>query len=227
MASIQFGVLMIDYQALDAVGPIDILSNVSKKFLVEYEKAGFPGCEGLGEKAIDITFHHIGLTLNPVELTAGIRMLPTTTYDTCPPLDILLVGGPDPYTFKLNEQFAEFVKAHVGAGRTLFTTCTGAWAIASTGVLDGKNATTNHAMIDFAIQQYPKVNWTKEKQWVVDGNLWTAGGALAGMDMVAHWVLQNYSEVARFGFTSLDFEPRDVNGKANQVIPPQHGVANV
>jgi hypothetical protein len=25
----------------------------------------------------------------------------------------------------------------------------------------------------------------------------------------------------------LDFEPRDVDGKANQVIPPQHGVAAV
>lgn len=182
MAPIQFGVLMIEYQALDAVGPLDILSSISKTLISPYEAIGLPGTADLSEEALDITFHHINTTLDPVQLTAGIKILPTTTCDTCPPLDILLIGGPDPFTFKLNERFAEFIKAHVAAGKTVFTTCTGAWAIASTGVLDGKNATTNHGAVDLAIQQYPNVKWTKEKQWVVDGNFWTAGGACAGMD---------------------------------------------
>jgi hypothetical protein len=32
---------------------------------------------------------------------------------------------------------------------------------------------------------YLKVNWA-EKQWVKDGNIWTAGGACARIDMMAH-----------------------------------------
>jgi transcriptional regulator GlxA family with amidase domain len=225
MAPIQFGILMIRFQAIDVVGPLDILSSCSKATTAPLEAAGLPGFSGLTDKAIDIKFHHISTTMDPVELfTAGVRVLPTTTLNTCPPLDILLIGGPDPLTFKLDERVSDFVRAHVEAGRTLFTICTGAWAIAPTGLLDGKNATTNHGVVDLAKQQYPKVNWTKEKQWVVDGNIWTAGGACAGMDMVAAWVIQNYGmDIAKMGFYALDFEPRDVDG--NRVLPQQHGVA--
>jgi len=50
------------------------------------------------------------------------------------------------------------------------------------GVLDGKNATVNHEMIGLAEQMYPNVKWTKEKNWVVDGEgkIWTAGALVRG-----------------------------------------------
>ncbi len=68
----------------------------------------------------------------------------------------------------------------------------------------------------------PQVKWEKV-QWVEEGNIWTAGGACAGMDMMAHWVIEKYGiELAKFGFEALDFEPRDVNG--GLVLPRQHGV---
>lgn len=88
-------------------------------------------------------------------------------------------------SFELKEDFAEFIKKHVKDGKVLFTTCTGALAIASTGVLDGKRATVNHDLLEMAKVIVPAVNWEK-KQWVVDGNLWTAGGACAGMGKLRH-----------------------------------------
>ncbi|KAH7317918.1 putative intracellular protease 1 [Rhexocercosporidium sp. MPI-PUGE-AT-0058] len=213
MAPIQFGILMIPYQMLDVAGPLDILSSSSKSLLAPYEAAGFPGMEGLSEKAIDIVFHHINTTMDPVLMTANISLLPTTTVDTCPPLDYLLIGGPDPMTFKLDDQFAEFLRKHVAAGKGIFTTCTGALAISSSGVLDGRKATTNHMALETAKQLRPQVNWVKD-QWVEDGQFWTAGGACAGMDMFSHWVALHYAaEVAKMGLASLDFEPRDIEGK--------------
>jgi transcriptional regulator GlxA family with amidase domain len=222
MAPLQFGVLMIPYQTLDAAGPLDILLSCSKKLAGPLEAAGFPGMAGMTEKAIDIEFHHINETMDPVALTAGIKVLPTTTCDDCPPLDFLLIGGPDPFTFQLSDRFADFLRAHVKAGKGIFTTCTGALAIAPSGVLDGINATTNHGALEIAKKVNPDVKWT-QKQWVVDGNFWTAGGACAGMDMMAGWVIDNYGmDVARLAFSALDYEPRDING--NRVLPQQHGV---
>ncbi|KAH8587558.1 DJ-1/PfpI family protein-like protein [Bisporella sp. PMI_857] len=211
MAPIKFGVLMIEYQMLDAVGPLDILSSCSKKLIEGYEATVAPGL-GLSDKSIDIEFYHINETLDPVTLTANAKMVPTVTCDDCPPLDYLLVGGPDPTTFKLSDRFSKFLRDHVAAGRGLFTTCTGAIAVAPSGVLDGKNATVNHMAVEYAKKAFPQVKWTKESQWVADGNIWTAGGACAGMDMMAHWVIENYGkDLAIFGFTSLDYQPRDVN----------------
>ena len=218
MPTIQFGILMVPFQTLDVAGPLDILSCCSKDVVQDLESDGFPGAEGLTEKSIEIQFHHIGETMDPVTLSAGFTTIPTTTIDECPDLDYLLVGGPDTLTFKLSDAFADFLRKHVKAGRGLFTTCTGALAISPSGVLDGKMATTNHGVMNRARRLHPDVKWSVEKRFITDGNIWTAGGACAGMDMMAHWVMKNYDiRLAKLSFAALDYAPRDDQG--NQVLP--------
>ncbi|RFU28664.1 hypothetical protein B7463_g7688, partial [Scytalidium lignicola] len=210
--NINFGILCIEYQAIDVAGPMDILFNASHQVISQYAQIGVVP-QGIVEKASPITFHHVGETLDPVPLTGNMKIVPSTTCDTCPELDYLLIGGPRP-TDQLSPTFTKFVQEHVAAGRGLFTTCTGAMAIGNTGVLDGKNATVNHELLELGKTMYPKVHWTKAKQWVVDGNIWTSGGACAGMDMIAHWVEQTFGkEVAGVAYRMLDFEARDVDGK--------------
>jgi transcriptional regulator GlxA family with amidase domain len=104
--------------------------------------------------------------------------VPTDTVDDPPELDHLLIAGPIPETFKFPPKYVEFIKRHHAAGKTIFTTCTGASALASTGVLDGKNATVNNLEYKWISNRYPKVKWTKNKKWVIDGNIWTGGGAV-------------------------------------------------
>ncbi|KAM3078273.1 hypothetical protein ACMFMG_002432 [Clarireedia jacksonii] len=224
MAPIQFGVLMVPFQTVDAAMPMDVLSACSKSLIGSIEASGDPRAASMASKAIDIEFHHINETMDPVSLTAGFKALPSTTIENCPPLDMLLIGGPDVTSWHLPDSFKQFIRKHVDAGKLIFTTCTGALSVSEAGILDGKIATVNHAMIEFAKQINPKVKWTKEKQWIVDGNIWTAGGACAGMDMMAHWVMENYApDLVKFGFSLLDYEPRDVNGE--RVFPQQHGVS--
>ncbi len=110
-----------------------------------------------------------------------------------PELDILLVAGPYLGNFELHPKHADLIRRHVAGGKLLFTTCTGASIVASTGVLDGKRATVNHVEYDWVKNRWPKVNWTDEKKWVIDGNIWTGSGAIAGMDMRGgHWLKENY-----------------------------------
>lgn len=86
-------------------------------------------------------------------------------------------------------------------------------AVASSGILDGKKVTTNHMGLDVAKAQFPKVYWEKD-QWVVDGKIWSAGGACAGMDMFAAWVRKNYdADVAEISNRLLDFQPRGLDKK--------------
>jgi len=222
MAPLNFGILMVPYQVMDVAGPLDVLSCSSKDLVTSLADSGFPGAAAVADKAIDIKFHHINETLDPVTMTCKLKVLPTTTCDDCPPLDFLLVGGPDFTTYQLSPRFIRFIQEHVNAGKHLFTNCTGGLIIAPTGVLDGREATTNHGVLVVAKQLFPKVKWV-EKQWVEDGKIWTASGACAGMDMMAHWVVENYGMgLAKLAFYALDYEPRDIEG--NRVLPQQHGV---
>ncbi|KAJ6073004.1 hypothetical protein N7467_011089 [Penicillium canescens] len=52
---------------------------------------------------------------------------------------------------------------------------------------------------------------------LADGKIWTASGACAGIDIIAHWVIDNYDkDIAEAGFAALAYKRRDVDG--NQVI---------
>jgi transcriptional regulator GlxA family with amidase domain len=219
MAPLQFGVLVYDFQAIDVIGPTDLVNSSSKAYLQAI--SGFMKIEPeVLSRASDFIFHHIGITRDPVSIaSSSITLVPTTTVDDCPELDILLLGGPDPVNFELHPKFADLIRNHVAAGKLLFTTCTGAAVAAAAGVLDGKNATINHAVVPLVKQKFPSVNWTDEKKWVVDGNVWTAGGAVAGMDMFAHWLKEMFGpDVLILGSSLLDYEPRDIDGILN-VLP--------
>jgi transcriptional regulator GlxA family with amidase domain len=219
MAPLQFGTLLYDFQALDVVGPIDIVNSCSTKYLQACSPIMDIDAEMMS-RTQDFVFHYIGLTNESFVLTSGhLPITPSTTVEECPELDILLLGGPDPADFELDPKYAEFIRRHVAAGKLLFTTCTGAMVAALAGVLDGKKATVNHAAIPFLEEKLPAVNWTDEKKWIIDGNIWTSGGAVAGMDMLAHWVKESFGlDVLTLGSSMLDYEPRDVDGILN-VIP--------
>lgn len=219
MAPIHFGCLVYDYQVIDVVGPTDLLNSASKRLMTALKTYGPVNDETIA-RAPDFIFHHIGLTRDPVHLlTSAITIVPTTTIDDCPELDCLLIAGPNPVFFELHPQYANFIRRHVASGKLIFTTCTGAAVIASTGVLDGKTATVNNVEYEWVKKRYPLVNWTRETKWVVDGNIWTGSGAVAGMDMFSHWLKTNYGlDVLIQGALSLDYEPRDIDGLL-EVIP--------
>ncbi|KAI9645214.1 hypothetical protein NHQ30_005948 [Ciborinia camelliae] len=220
MTQINFGILMIPYQTIDVAMPLDILGSCSKAFMEACQSPDMPEIDRLLEHAIDIHFFHINETMEPVSLTAGFKVLPTTTLKECPPLDYLIIGGPKT-SYLLSEPVKDFIHAHIKADKGIFTTCTGAITLAQTGILNGKRATMNHSFFEYAKKHHPDVNWTIDAQWIVDGNIWTAGGACAGMDMMARWVMDMVGmDLARFAFKVLDFEPRDVRG--DRVLPQQH-----
>ena len=223
MAPFHFGALVFNYQAIDVLGPFDLLNSSSKR-LLDAIKIYTPINEETIARAPDFVFHHIGETLEPVHLlSSSITMVPTTTVDDCPELDALLIGGSIPKDFKFPEKSADFIRRHVAAGKLLFTTCTGSSMVATTGVLDGKTATTNNLEYAWIKRAFPKVNWTKDQKWVVDGKFWTGSGAVAGMDMFAHWIKETYGlDVLTAGASGLDFEPRDIQGRFDTVLKQRY-----
>lgn len=224
MAPIQVGALLYDWQVLDVAGPFDLLSSVSKPIL-EYANSHITTIgQHLVDKAREFEFHHIGETMEPITLlTSNFKVLPTVLVDDCPELDILVIGGTIPETHKFSEKFADFIRHHAKANKLIFTTCTGASHLASTGVLDGRNATVNNVEYGWIVKNFPKVNWSKDKKWVIDGNIWTGSGASSAMDMIAHYIKERWGlDMMIAAAKNLDFEPRDIDGMYYTVFPKRY-----
>lgn len=185
---ISFGVLLFPgYQLLDAACPIDIINCHSLAIL-----DNIPALESFRDKMPLIEWYYISSTgtLDPIKASAGPLQPPNATFDTCPPLDYLLVPGPSP-TMKLSDECIAFVKTRFAEIKGLLTVCSGSIVLAQTGVLDGYQAASNKiALAEFAKHGIlnKKVKWVGDKRWVIDGKVWSAAGGSSGMDLACEWV---------------------------------------
>jgi len=92
-------------------------------------------------------------------------------------------------------------KAH-DSGRRIVAICTGAYVLATAGLLDGRRATT-HWMNAFDFEQrYPAVTFDPDVLYTEDGELFTSAGTGAAIDLCLHLVRLDHgaavaNEVAR------------------------------
>ncbi|KAE8357880.1 class I glutamine amidotransferase-like protein [Aspergillus caelatus] len=221
MAPLQIGIVLYDFQLLDVAGPVDLLISGSKAMLSTINRDGFVP-DDMVDQGIDINFHYIAPTMDTViTLMSGFKLQPTTTFDECPKLDAILLGGPGPdFWNNIPDSYREFLHRKVDEVQYFFTTCTGAIVAAKAGLLRGKRATTNSEFLEYIKPECPDTTW-ETARWVIDGKFWTAGGAFAGIDMFEHWLEGRRSDaVVTLSRSSLAYQPRDINGKEIRELGP-------
>lgn len=70
-----------------------------------------------------------------------------------------------------------------GEARRVAGICTGAFALAEAGLLDGRSATTHWAHARRLRERFPKVRVEEDRIFVRDGAIWTSAGMTAGIDL--------------------------------------------
>ncbi|MFI7011108.1 GlxA family transcriptional regulator [Streptomyces sp. NPDC050145] len=73
-------------------------------------------------------------------------------------------------------------------GTRIVSICTGAFALAAAGLLDGRPATTHWALTDVFRRMFPQVPLDPDVLFVDDGDLLTSAGAASGLDVCLHIV---------------------------------------
>jgi transcriptional regulator GlxA family with amidase domain len=110
--------------------------------------------------------------------------------------------------------------AHV-AGARIAGLCSGTFVLAAAGLLDGRPATTHWALAGLLAQMYPKIDVQPAPLYIDDGDVLTAGGGAAGMDLGLHLLRTQYgaeaaSRLARF----MVVPPHRSGGQAQYVQTP-------
>ena len=74
----------------------------------------------------------------------GLRLVPTTTLDACPQLDLVCVpGGPGMNALLTDGEVLGFLRRQATGARYVTAVCTGALVLGAAGLLEGKRATTH------------------------------------------------------------------------------------
>jgi AraC family transcriptional activator FtrA len=83
---------------------------------------------------------------------------------------------------------------HGGGGR-LVSICSGAFALAATGLLDGRTVATHWMHADALARAYPRVRVDPGVLYVDDDQVLTAAGSAAAIDMCLHLVRKDHGAV--------------------------------
>jgi transcriptional regulator GlxA family with amidase domain len=79
--------------------------------------------------------------------------------------------------------FADWMTGLHQTGTTLCSVCAGAFVLAETGLLKGREATTHWAFADTLASRFPTVQVDADRMLIDDGDIITAGGILAWTDL--------------------------------------------
>jgi AraC family transcriptional activator FtrA len=110
--------------------------------------------------------------------------------------------------------------AHARGARVL-SICSGAFVLAATGLLDGRQATTHWRYAEALRRRFPKIGIDANVLYVDEGSILTSAGSAAGLDLCLHLVRRDYgSKVANQVARRLVIPPHREGGQAQFLERP-------
>ncbi len=103
-----------------------------------------------------------------------------------PPAHVLVVPGGNATSALNSEPLVRFIRRAAAEAEYVASVCTGAFLLHRAGVLEGRRATTHWGAME-RLKRLDGVTAVKER-WVRDGNVVTAAGVSAGIDMALYVV---------------------------------------
>jgi len=169
------GILLFDdFEELDAVGPWEVLA---------YWTRTNP------EDGWAVTTLSRDGTL--VTAAKGLQLQPAHSYSDAPPLDVLIYpGGIGTRPHLKDEAQLEWVRRQRETVPLLTSVCTGSLVYAQAGLLKGRPATTHWAALELLQQLDPTLEPKPDARYVDDGDMITAAGVSAGIDMALHLIVR-------------------------------------
>ncbi len=133
------------------------------------------------------------VTLNnkPAPLTCGIPIAAQSDFDECASGDILFVIAGFNHQNHVGKAELKLIKKLSRRFKVVGGIEAGSWLLARCGLLDRKAATTHWEDLEEFRTQFPEVN-LKTDRFVIDGSIFTTGGASPTFDLMLHLIRVRY-----------------------------------
>ena len=160
-----------DFQLLDLSGPVEVLRTASLLGADPPYRTLVATPKGRGARSESGVAVSADVSL--AELARSRRRIDT----------LVVVGGVGTRRTTRDEVFLLDLAAVARRARRTTSVCTGAWLLATAGLLDGYEATTHWAACTALAERHPQVRVRADRIYVRDRNRWTSAGVTAGIDL--------------------------------------------
>jgi transcriptional regulator GlxA family with amidase domain len=110
--------------------------------------------------------------------------------------ETVIVPGYDDVDAAVSSALLETLRKAHARGARLVSICSGAFALAAAGLLDGRPATTHWRWTDELQRRYPEIDVLPNRLFVDDGDILTSAGVTAGIDLCLHLIRRDHGAAA-------------------------------
>jgi len=153
-------------------------------------QAVFGGARQPGSARPELPYTLTMATAEPglVETSLGVAIQVERGLDALADADLVVIGGAVPdLVGAQREALAALAAAHA-RGTRVMSICTGAFALAHAGLLDGRRATTHWGYCERLAAEFPEIDVDPDVLFVDTGDVLTSAGLAAGIDLCLHVV---------------------------------------
>jgi transcriptional regulator GlxA family with amidase domain len=155
-----------NFETLDVFGPVEIFGKVPDWNMQFYSLNG------------GTISNQDGVCIATESLTAIPHNIDT----------LFIPGGQGARTLIQHTDFINQLKLLAQKSQYVLTVCTGSALLATTGLLNGRRATSNKRAFDWVKTSSSQTHWVEKARWITDGKYYTSSGISAGMDMALAFV---------------------------------------
>lgn len=118
---------------------------------------------------------------------------------------------------EVNRELIEWIKRQYDQGAEIASICTGAFLLASAGILDGKSCSTHWAFADTFRTMFPNIDLQRDKLITDENGVYTNGGAYSFLNLIIYLV-EKYFDRETAIFCSKVFQIEIDRGNQSQFI---------
>lgn len=176
-----------------------------------------PEFEGLGWYSHEI----VGIEPGPYRSTGGIAVEAPHDLGRLADADLIIVPGWRGSQAVVPEALVDALRAAHARGARIATLCSGVFVPARAGLLNGKRATTHWRYAATLAQLFPEISVESDILYVDEGDILTAAGSAAGIDLCLHIVRKDFgAEIANAVARRLVLPAHREGGQAQFVSRP-------
>jgi transcriptional regulator GlxA family with amidase domain len=166
--------------ALDLIGPGEAFASAEQA-----------DARGAMRRCYELTV--VGIDMRPFAAESGVVFQPAIDLQQAPAFDTIIVpGGMGLRSGSCGDAIDRWLRLRAPHTRRIASVCTGVYALARTGLLDGRRVTTHWRHAQDLRERFPALTVDADALFVKDGAFYTAAGVTAGIDLALALIEEDF-----------------------------------
>ncbi|MDT3718278.1 GlxA family transcriptional regulator [Pseudomonas oryzihabitans] len=163
----------------------------------------------------------LSLDGRPVRASDGLQITSDSAMSAAPVMDMVIVCGGVGIQHSVSRDHCTWLQSQARQERKLGAVCTGSWALARAGLLDGYECSVHWETLAALQEACPRVVLSN-RLFTIDRNRCTASGGTAPMDMMLHLIGREHGRELSAAISEMFIYERIRNEQDHQRIPLKH-----